>query len=131
MNCSIIYNTCTEYYVYPLFIILDRLNVRVAGGSSPFEGRVETYHSGAWGSVCDDGWDLNDAEVVCQQLGFGSALQAFNGSHFPAGSGFTMLSEVDCIGDETSLSFCLHPGWRSSSCLHSRDAGVQCEGVEI
>lgn len=47
--------------------------VRLAGGASPNEGRVEVFYDGIWGTVCDDGWDKNDANVVCKELGFGNA----------------------------------------------------------
>ena len=40
------------------------LNIRLANCVKPFEGRVEHYYAGSWGTVCDDGWDLNDAKVV-------------------------------------------------------------------
>lgn len=43
-------------------------SVRLTGGSSPNEGRVEYCSNGTWGSVCDDGWGHRDASVVCKEL---------------------------------------------------------------
>jgi hypothetical protein len=47
--------------------------IRLVGGSSQLEGRVEVCVSGTWGTVCDDAWGTVDAQVVCRQLGFSVA----------------------------------------------------------
>ena len=45
-------------------------DVRLVGGSGSHEGRVEVCINEAWGSICSNGWDDKDADIVCKQLGF-------------------------------------------------------------
>uniref|UniRef100_A0A8C5KDG9 CUB domain containing protein 3 n=1 Tax=Jaculus jaculus TaxID=51337 RepID=A0A8C5KDG9_JACJA len=102
--------------------------VRLVGGSSQCSGRVEVLHKGAWGTVCDDLWDLNEAKVVCRQLGCGQAVSSPGEAHFGPGSGDIFMDNLQCSGVEQYLGQCAHSGWLNHNCGHHEDAGVICSG---
>ena len=96
-------------------------------------GRVEIFHDGTWGTVCDDNWDIKDAAVVCRMLGFKFAWTAISFGVSVTeqdvelyGTGPIWLDDVNCIGNESSLSECSHNGWLVHNCEHLEDAGVLC-----
>ncbi|NXT96676.1 DMBT1 protein, partial [Anhinga rufa] len=89
-------------------------------------GRVELYYNGSWGTVCDDAWELVDAEVVCRRLGCGEALLAMSEAQFGPGSGNILLDDVQCRGDEDDLWECSHRGIPVHNYQHKEDASVVC-----
>ncbi|NXO81639.1 DMBT1 protein, partial [Sitta europaea] len=102
---------------------------RLVGGPHLCAGRVEVKHEGRWGTVCDRGWDLRDAQVICRQVGCGPARAAPGRAHFGRGSGQVWLSELTCTGRERHLGHCPAPPWGNNTCGHGEDAGVECTGV--
>ena len=97
------------------------------GKDGSFEGRVEIYRVGTWGTICGDGWDVKDAEVVCKQLGYGGAKSIKTTSYYGEGKGQIWLDDLACAGNESNLGQCLHNGWGSHDCTHQQDAGVVCD----
>nr|XP_046273863.1 T-cell differentiation antigen CD6-like isoform X2 [Scatophagus argus] len=103
---------------------------RLAGGPDRCAGRVEVWRNGMWGTVCDDQWDLRDADVVCAQLGCGYALSvAGQGGSFPPGRGPVHLDELNCTGKEDNLWAC-PAAQDDSDCGHKEDAGVVCSEMK-
>lgn len=104
------------------------MKLRLVNGGSPCAGRVEVHYWGSWGTVYGSGWDLQDAAVVCRELGCGAAVKAPGGAHFGPGSGPVVTYNVECSGNEAALRECKSRTWEDYGLPHSNDAGVICEG---
>ncbi|XP_066510083.1 antigen WC1.1-like [Hoplias malabaricus] len=100
--------------------------VRLVGSGGACAGRLEVFHSGSWGTVCGDLWDIKDAQVVCRQLQCGEALSALVPARFRPGTGPIWLNEVQCEGNETSLWNCRYQLSEGGECGHKEDVGVVC-----
>ncbi|XP_030201695.1 deleted in malignant brain tumors 1 protein isoform X2 [Gadus morhua] len=110
----------------PLNAGIDSQQIRLVNGMTRCSGRVEVLHEGQWGSVCDDAWGLQEAEVVCRQMKCGTALGVKYQAHFGPGAGPILLDDLRCNGQERTLGECKHAGFGVNNCGHSEDAGVEC-----
>ncbi|XP_062252949.1 lysyl oxidase homolog 3B isoform X2 [Platichthys flesus] len=105
------------------------LQVRIVGGRSSYEGRVEVQVGSRWGTVCSTGWTTREAMVVCRQLGLGYSMHAITETWYWDSSNVTdmLMSGVKCSGSEMSLSQCQHH--KTVSCQKAAAkfaAGVIC-----
>lgn len=95
-----------------------------------YEGRVEVNYALSWGTICNSQWTIEDALVVCRMLGFASAARAVINGRYGPGTGPVWLTNVNCVGSETTLTNCSFVGWGNTGCDHTQDAGVVCSDGE-
>ncbi|XP_046301592.1 T-cell differentiation antigen CD6 isoform X7 [Marmota monax] len=125
--CRVVERPCSGDGWLAQLTCAETRDLRLVDGGSPCAGRVEMLEHGKWGTVCDDTWDLKDAQVVCQQLKCGWAVQALPGLHFTPGKGPIHRDQVNCSGTEAYLWDC--PGLPGDQyCGHKEDAGAVCSG---
>ena len=107
---------------------VDPHDLRLVDGQTENSGRLEVLYGGVWGTVCGVGWDLDDADVACRQLGFLGALTLLGNDTISEGVGVVWLEGVGCHGNESRLTECQLSGWGLSQCDHTQDIGITCDG---
>ena len=107
--------------------------VRLIDGPDVHAGRVEIYanrtgglDNAQWWTVCDDYWDIQDARVICRQLGYPDAVAAPLSAHYGQGTGPIWLDNVQCLGNESDIFACEHIEIDNQNCEHLQDASVEC-----
>lgn len=103
-------------------------SLRLVGGGSRCDGRVEIFQRGTWGRVLDDQWDMEDASVVCRQLRCGEAEAAYTVPRAERGTGPVGLRGVRCAGHEASLSLCNTSLPEATGIME--DVGAVCQGEQ-
>ena len=124
LNLGMLYNC--DHCSLTLLLDVEGAVRLVNGVDGPNEGRVEVFHNEQWGTVCDDGWDVTDAGVVCRQLGYTGAQSAHGNAFFGRGVGPIWYDEVACVGRESNLTGCPSTMPGEPNCNHYEDAGATC-----
>ena len=110
--------------------------VRLVGGNSSLDGRVEILKGGVWGTVCDYYFSTLEGSVICRQLGYYGASATYNYAFYPPATNNTPIatSYVFCYGDEVQFGDCygVQQSWSTQYCSHQdNDVGVVCLGEEL
>lgn len=112
-------------------LLLGYIDIRLAGGESSCEGRVELKTLGAWGPLCSSHWDMEDAHVLCQQLKCGVAQSIPEGAHFGKGAGQVWSHMFHCTGTEEHIGDCLMTALGAPTCSEGQVASVICSGERM
>lgn len=95
-----------------------------------FSGRVENWHNGQWGQICDDTFeeDNNGAKVVCRYFGL-PWTNAYNVEPSDYGDENFLMDDVTCIGEEFNLYGCSYS--REHNCGLTESIAVVCDGEYV
>jgi hypothetical protein len=97
--------------------------------------RLDIFHDGEFGSICDDSVQQATAVIACKQLGFATegarvqvGGQGYGATGTTPGTGQIWLDELRCTGEEETIADCPHNPWGNHNCIHAEDLGLCCPG---
>ena len=96
-------------------------------------GRLEVKYNNTWGTVCQRGFTMQSANVVCKQLGYvRGAINFTGGATYGPGNSTIWLSHVRCNGNESNVAACSHSYWGKTACTHAEDISIICNpGITV
>ncbi|XP_033757248.1 deleted in malignant brain tumors 1 protein-like [Pecten maximus] len=132
-NTSWSYHTCTSGNAAA--IACPQTKIRLDGGVGPWEGRLDVYHGGRWGSVCSQGFGQPEADVVCRMLGYNArdvVAEILPNSYYRhVEHRAILLDQLGCQGTEADIEFCRTQDWGVTNCSSTQEVGVRCETKNI
>ncbi|KAK7481052.1 hypothetical protein BaRGS_00027688, partial [Batillaria attramentaria] len=103
--------------------------IRLVSGSTQYDGVLQVYSGGRWGTVCDDSWTSRESQTACRILfGSGYTGDLRRASLYPTQTAPILMDNVRCTGRETSLLDCQHI--TSHNCGHNEDVALRCSGSD-
>ncbi|KAH3872707.1 hypothetical protein DPMN_035928 [Dreissena polymorpha] len=106
-------------------------SIRLVNGSNERSGRVEVLHRGKWGTVCADGFNVTEADVVCRKAGIRLwNASVLDDSPFGFGAHGYLLNNVSCKSSEHDIGECQSSPWNETYCEDGNVATVLCRVLE-
>ena len=103
-------------------------SARLLGGKTTSQGLVQVNYNNNWGWVCADQWDRQDADVACRMMGFDGSSSSFKKKQESKETNYHYwLNNMQCNGNERSLSSCIHDGLKPHNCEEGQIAGAACK----
>ncbi len=86
---------------------------------------VKAADTDDWGTICSDDWGIEEANVVCKELGYCHALHALGGGTYGTSDESLDVGTINCVGNESAILDCPH-NHDVSSCSEDNVASVVC-----
>ena len=119
-----------------MYLFLKGMMMRLVGGQDNSEGRLEVKNEEVWGTVCSDGFDRNDANVVCKYLGRPGVEEVYSAADIlnieSAQDSPIWLSDLECTGKEDNPFHCSQKVMKHhTNCDHNQDVAIKCSSKHM
>ena len=112
-----------------LHLLIGEGSIRLTGGVSDNEGRLEVFFDGEWGSVCNRNWGRWSGTVACKDLGYESLVKVTGTSQYNSAENTPIwLNGVQCAKYDKRIRDCVHEPVGYQPCSHDEDVGLICSG---